>query len=1280
MKTKKINKSNLFTMLMLVMALLIPQWGWAQTSSKPAEGDGSTNNPFLISSAEELVWFSNWVNGKDISSAAHGSACAKLMEDIDMNNINMDPIGNPSKYARTFYTGVFNGNRKSILNLQIIDQENSFVGLFGYSNGATIRNITFINAKVEGKQSYSTSGILAGETDNSTISGIKIINSNLKGNEYVGGIIGITNSSTVLNCESNATVSGEKNVGGIIGWISGSNSFKNILSLGNVTYTGVGGLLFGSFKSEALVHCIGAVVYDKDANLSSGTGDMKDSSNAAIGEGSLSSGTILGCSKDMLKSGFVTFILQQNSKTDDVLWGQNLSEEDGDEYPVLGSSYKVYANANIKLKCDGNYYDTGNYTNSEQEEEYELLMIHGSTTYKEGTPATCTQNGILNHYECNICHNAFEDQGLTQDLSDVTDYAKNHDYGTNDICIRCNKPIPEVKVGDNTIQIAMVSPALDKIAGYNLFKFTSTNGPSILSFTCNSNTCYSLWDSNKKLLENIFLTDRKLVYSIEANTTYYIGVKDVLSKAIDGNCTLTLQQVLKPEGLVGTGMRNNPFILKTGEHLKFFADYVNGTAPVTTTHYDACAKIADDVEKIDMSSICHAADNDNDTEVSWTPIGSSINNWHGEFEGNNKTISNLYINGNQSQIGLFGNVYMGHIKNLTFKSATVKNSAAETGILMGYACIATISNIVIDSKSSINGSECTGAIAGNANRTNFYNCINYAKVSGTNKVGGIAGFTENNTLSNVFAFGDVTATGGNSGGLIVGDLSNTTSNGVIAYNKEATLTINGTQVDAKATGSGSLSSTAYTKDEVKSGKLTYALNNGVTNGSQIWYQKLGENGDAYPMMKSTGENTVYGAYHHGDKERFFSNTVITNQHSVAYNAEAEDEANGNHDVSYEAGDYAWTDNDKTQAPTVAVTYTCKVCGKEATPQMTVEHDTEHNDVAATCTEEGHNYYKTSYTFNDKAVFSDAYTQTLPALGHNMLKEEVFFNEEKKIYMNYCQRNCDYYEYYITSDGSMKAMPYGEHENLFTLGSLSLDDATLYDTKARYDVWNFTYNRTFENDRWQALYVPFDLKCFQIAEDYEVATINNFHEYEQTDGSIKLVLEVKVTQKTIPALTPCVIRKKKAPETRTVESLVFEDVQFEPSANKTYDCASVARYYQFTGMLQAKDGFNVNQDFLMNGGMLYKAEADAQLSPQRWYLSATDRSGNSSVVEQLARVKSISINVVGEDDTTGIEDIYVTTDIEGVQSSRHGIYDLQGRKLSKEPSSGVYIKDGKKYVK
>ena len=583
-------------------------------------------------------------------------------------------------------------------------------------------------------------------------------------------------------------------------------------------------------------------------------------------------------------------------------------------------------------------------------------------------------------------------------------------------------------------------------------------------------------------------------------------------------------------------------------------------------------------------------------------------------------------------------------------------------------------------------------IIGLAYRTSIEDCANYGKITGC-YAGGIAGMMmQNNSIQNVFSYGDVTKTNGNSG-IIIGYVEGgtPTAKGIVAYNKEALL--NNSSDNIKIVGEGNLTFDdgkeeadvvkAFTKQQIKSGEVAWLLNGSTsapTEGSTLaWYQKLGENGDAYPVLTSTGENTVYEAYHHGEKDRFFSNTVA-NQHSVAYNAEAEDEANGNHDLSYEAGEYTWTEaEDKTQVPSVAVTYTCKVCGKTEKPQMTVEHDAEHDDVEATCTEDGHKYYKTSYTFNAKAIFSNAYTQTLPALGHNM-SEDVTFNDSKSIYQKGCTRaDCDYHDYYATSDGSIDAKPNND-ASAFTVEAFTLNDATVYNSKAKFTVKELTYNRTFKHDGWQALYVPFELKCDQIPADYEVATINNFHEFEQKDGSFNTVLEVKPVKNsiTIPALTPCLIRMKQAPETAEAKTLQFTNVSFAAAADKKIDCASVTRYYQFLGTLNAKTGFDTTSDFVINEGELWKTGSDTELNPQRWYLNASDRTG--SELNPSVQLSRIAIHVIGGDETTDIDGIYVKTDTEDVSSSRQGIYDLQGRKLSEEPTSGIYIKDGKKYVK
>ena len=794
--------------------------------------------------------------------------------------------------------------------------------------------------------------------------------------------------------------------------------------------------------------------------------------------------------------------------------------------------------------------------------------------------------------------------------------------------------------------------------------------------------------------------------------------------------------------LVGNGSKGNPYEISTAAELAWFRDYVNGgklsvcaklTADIDLKdfcHAADASKEEQSWEPIGNGSKRYAGTFDGNghtisnlyIKVQRGGVGFFGYMEYGTIKNivfDNAQVENTGNNYNFPFTGIVVGAAFGTLQNLkTLKNCSVKSSVRALGGIAGaitQSCSnlennATVSGIyevggIAGSFSQYTLSSCVnngmvtenssgecGGIVGFLSSGTIEDCANYGNVTGTNEIGGIVGCAQDNsTIKRTLSSGDITSQE-SSAGIIVGNAASIKASNMLAYSNNAKLTINGTIQEGdniKTVGEGNLGIASgstleeiikgFTQEQLKSGEVAFSLNSFKPSGSWAWYQKLGENGDAYPVLNPTGENTVYAAYHHGEKDRFFSNTVA-NQHSVAYNAEAEDEANGNHDLSYEAGEYTWTEaEDKTQVPSVAVTYTCKVCGKTETPQMTVVHDAEHVNKAATCTEDGHKYYKTSYVFNAKAIFSNAYTQTLPALGHNM-SEDVTFNDSKSIYQKGCTRaDCDYHDYYATSDGSIEAKP-NDDASAFTVEAFTLNDATVYNSKAEFTVKKLTYNRTFKHDGWQAVYVPFELKCDQIPADYEVATINNFHEFEQKDGSFNTVLEVKPVKNsiTIPALTPCLIRLKQAPETAEAKTLQFTNVSFAAAADKKIDCASVTRYYQFLGTLNAKTGFDTTSDFVINEGELWKAGSDTELNPQRWYLNASDRTG--SELNPSVQLSRIAIHVIGGDDTTGIDGIYVKTDTEDASSSRQGIYDLQGRKLSEEPTSGIYIKDGKKYVK
>lgn len=153
---------------------------------------------------------------------------------------------------------------------------------------------------------------------------------------------------------------------------------------------------------------------------------------------------------------------------------------------------------------------------------------------------------------------------------------------------------------------------------------------------------------------------------------------------------------------IGNGDVDNPFQISIAAELAWFRDYVNGKIVNEgekdgTTHPSASATLTAD---IDLVEFCHAADAATNTkELSWDPIGNSDNKYQGTFDGNGKTISNLYINVTSGYAGFFGYANEGGcIKNITFDNAKVKSTNDDycIGILVGAAgsCIENIKTLV----------------------------------------------------------------------------------------------------------------------------------------------------------------------------------------------------------------------------------------------------------------------------------------------------------------------------------------------------------------------------------------------------------------------------------------------------------------------------------------------------------------------------------------------------------------------------------------------------------
>ena len=152
---------------------------------------------------------------------------------------------------------------------------------------------------------------------------------------------------------------------------------------------------------------------------------------------------------------------------------------------------------------------------------------------------------------------------------------------------------------------------------------------------------------------------------------------------------------------------------------------------------------------------------------SWTPIGTEEKPFKGFFEGLGHKISGLYIDGSNSNQGLFGVIDGGIVSNLEVEGK-VKSSSENIGGIVGKAKNAyTIRNCL--NRVEVTGKNNVGGIIGEdiveESKGKILNCRNMAIITGESKVGGIIGISNGNIVNSV-NFSNVEATLDSVGGLV----------------------------------------------------------------------------------------------------------------------------------------------------------------------------------------------------------------------------------------------------------------------------------------------------------------------------------------------------------------------------------------------------------------------------------------------------------------------------------------------------------------------------------
>lgn len=704
----------------------------------------------------------------------------------------------------------------------------------------------------------------------------------------------------------------------------------------------------------------------------------------------------------------------------------------------------------------------------------------------------------------------------------------------------------------------------------------------------------------------------------------------------------------------GNGSEGSPYIITKAEELAWFRDAVN------KGNYEICAKIADNVEVIDLKDFCHAADaSQNLEELSWEPIGNGDWNYVGTFDGNGKTITNLYINATQAYKGLFGLIYQSTIKNLTFENANVTNTENDIGILAGYAGNGnTLQNIKISNTCQIKGgNDFTGGIAGYLDG-NAYNCVNYATVQGTEDVGGLFGFysRDGNSMTACANYGNVTASSYTAGGLVgyfesgtikdcanYGDITGTSNVGNLIGNAQSCNLNN-------VLGTGNVTATSDTE---RAGLLVGHINNSSSTASgilaynssaKLTINKTEQTDDA---VKAIGEGSL--TYPDGKNEADVIKAFTAEQlksGEVAYLL------NG----SKSEGELAWYQK----------------LGTDAYPVLVAE--------------EGNTVYNGTFNYCDGTTSSYSNSSSDSELIHvaSATLTSPEFDSAKHIYHMGCSNeSCPEHKYAADAGGTLKAT---KEDGKFYVEKLALTDAsTAINTQAQFTVKNLQYSRQLKEGQtgYVTLCLPFDINVADVTGAEKCYPVGDMMIHmPSADASVLKFVLMLDEQSVIKAGTPMIV---KLGAEGTAQNLVAKAQNVEYSADffanpaaksltlRDWDgksgfmtiCheltnASIGGVYTTTPMAEGSYSFRADGKFGIHTG---------DLSPYRIYLNVQSSQSASS------RTMLFSIGLPDDSSTTGIRIISLG---DGKQTGSSAIYTLEGQRVMGTPRKGIYIKNGKKF--
>ncbi len=754
--------------------------------SKFSGGDGTEGNPYQINTLADLnelanspgTWDKHFQQNANINAAA---------TEYWHENKGWKPIGTTTNH----FTGTYDGNGHSIDSLYINRTDETNVGLFGFAMNATLKNLTI---KAQNLAANGNTGTLVGNMNYGVIDNCHA-NAEVTSNGNGGGVlIGVANSTTISHCSSVGSVSSDGWCGGLIGSCYDSN-IQLSFSASNVNgnFADAGGFIGNVDGSSEISNCYatGAV-----STTSGNVGGFIRANNGAIITNCYSTGTVTG---ESFVGGFIgenTSGTYSYSYWDTESSGQEASDGgqaktnlemsqqatfEGWDFTTVWSIDEEVTTPWLKWQNKAGKQNFTRFVTDTEGNRYKIAKIGSQVWMRENLRADKFNNGT--------------------DIALVEDNSAWGSASTPAYCYWDNNPANKPDNGalyngfavstGNLCPVGWRVPTQTDWETLNTFisaNYSGQEGEALkitTSFSSNLDDPYgfSALPAGYRSTGGDFYGDAHFWTSTEfsPDVLYYHYLQmwvptleqgQISSEA--GHSVRCIRNETKFSG--GDGSEGTPFQLSTLADLNELAQ-----SPET---WDKHFMLTNDIDAT-QTSTWHAGEG-------WQPIGNITKQFTGVFNGNGKTVANLFINRVANYQGFFGNCVGATISNLgivnvnfttgAFSGALsgdiygntqviqcystgIISATNQSGGLVGYTGMSQVRK----SYSTVNISGSMYDIGGLVGKVDFSsvveNCYATGYVYAPDIVGGLVGRNEGSTISNSYSMG-IVSQNGSFGGLV----------------------------------------------------------------------------------------------------------------------------------------------------------------------------------------------------------------------------------------------------------------------------------------------------------------------------------------------------------------------------------------------------------------------------------------------------------------------------------------------------------------------------------